>query len=74
MIPLDGWPDAPGGDALTTALEESELQPGLLRVELTGKIIGEGDRLWVTKVHRIRFQPMTNEQYYEYWDHRAREE
>lgn len=76
MIPLDGWYDAPGGDALTRALEQSQLQPGLLRADVSGKIIGEGDRgrLWVTRVHRLRFQRMTEDQYYEYWDRRAQEE
>lgn len=76
MIALDGWNDAPGGELLNDALERTQLTPGLLRANLSGKIIGDEERmrLWVTRVHRVGFEPMSEDDFYDYWNRRAREE
>ena len=74
LVPLDGWTKVPGGSALDQALEETWLKSGLLHAELSGKIIGEGERqrLWVTDVHHLKFEPMSDEEERDYWDSKSR--
>ena len=64
-IALDGF----GGSTLDKAINDRGLKTGLLRADVSGKIIErDGDyRLLVTKVHSVAFEPMGDEAYYQYW-------
>lgn len=71
-ISLDGWETAPGGEELDAALRQYISRPGLVRADVTGKILDNDDRhLWITHVHGIDFRPMTDAQEEAYWRSRV---
>ncbi len=64
-ITLAGWAkDTPEGKAFGKSVYRNET--GLLRVDVSGNITQDGT-LWVLKVHKLVFQSMTEDEYYEYW-------
>ena len=66
-IALDGTPN--GWSPLGDALEQRGLETGLLRADVSGKIVERDGsyRLLVTKVHHLAFEPMSEAAYYAYW-------
>jgi GNAT superfamily N-acetyltransferase len=65
-IGLDGW----RGTALDAAIRTRYFQDGLLRADVSGKIIvrdGEHDLL-VTKVHGVSFEPMSYDDVMAFWE------
>ena len=73
FIRLTGVRIAPGGRDLESFFEPARLQPGVLRADITGKIIRADDDepiLLVERVHRLAFEKMTDEQERLYWRRR----
>ena len=60
---LGSWDSA----ELDQALRAKSKEPGVLRVDVSAKIVGERPRLRITEVHRISFQPLSYEQEEAYW-------
>jgi hypothetical protein len=68
---LDGTPN--GWTPLGEALEQRDLETGLLRADVSGKIVERdgNHRLLITKVHHLAFEPMSDAAYYDYWRSRG---
>ncbi|HWK35268.1 hypothetical protein [Sphingomonas sp.] len=68
-IPLSDWRFTPSGALLTEALRKKWRQPGLVKVELSGKIT-ERDLL-VSRIYRARFIPMSSQAEHNYFHSRG---
>lgn len=66
-IALDGT--SYGWAPLSDALEQHSFETGLLRADVSGKIVERDGSsvLLITKVHRIAFEPMSEAAHDAYW-------
>ena len=62
-IDIERWPE---DQALAQVVQESWHEPGILRVDVSGRITGERG-LAIFEVHRIDFEPMSEQERSEFW-------
>lgn len=66
-INIQRLPDsAPDEAALNQVLRRGWREPGIIRVDVSGRITS-GRTLAVSKVHRVQFEPMNEQQRHEFW-------
>lgn len=65
-IKVERWVGGNADRQLADVIRQSWREPGVIRVDVTGWITGDG-QLAVDRVHQLKFQPMSEQQEKVFW-------